>query len=259
MADKDGEAELEEQPQRSEAELALRAARKESKLLRSWLLAAGMTDDAVRDLASERLEGLVRQHFDAQVLDETPEEPAWLESLLKEKRWRALLCELLAQHPSCVLLQFAVRTLAEGEHASEVAGFGGLQSALGAQSSLPRFILALAKQLSAVLNGARGAESALSNVACSGEVQLLCSQLLLHALSAQRGGESARLLQRVAAEMSTAAEVSLGKSSHRLHLLSAGLSRHSTLMNCFLAILSSGARRAPRCSRAHTHARSRAS
>ena len=225
---------------------ALKASKKESKLLRSWLLSAGIAEDGIRELASERLERLVKQHFDSEVMDkviEGSEEPAWLGELLKEQRGRALLCELLKEYPSCVLLQFAVRQISEGEHASEVAGRSELQPAFGGQTSLPHFVGTLAQQVCAVLDGTPSAQLSLGNIVRVGEVQLLCAQLLLHALPAGAvPADTAGRLQSAAAAAVSAAAESLGMApSHRLYLLAAGLARHSALMNCLISVFAAGA------------------
>ena len=97
---------------------ALRAIRKDSKLLRSWLLATGQTEEEVQSLAYKRVSELIRQHFDGQRLDSLMEdqgEPFWLRAMLGERRWRDLLYELLEENPMCVLLQCAV-SLASNVH-----------------------------------------------------------------------------------------------------------------------------------------------
>ena len=149
--------------------------------LRSWLLLAGEKESAVSTLETEHTCLLIRQRFDAAKLDELEEEPLWLDGLFKHKRWRRLLCSLLEANPGSLLLQSAVRRILQSAHAAEVTCRPGLCALLGTGSSLGDFVGSLGTPLQALLRDDAGAQEALSGIGCAGEVQLLCSQLLLHA------------------------------------------------------------------------------
>ena len=151
--------------------------------LRSWLLLAGEKESAIRTLEAEHTCLLIRQRFDAAKLDELEEEPPWLDGLFEHKRWRRLLCSLLETNPSSLLMQSAVRRILQSEHAAEVTCRPGLCALLGTGSSLGDFVGSLGTPLQALLRDDVGAQEALSGIGCAGEVQLLCSQLLLHAAS----------------------------------------------------------------------------
>lgn len=150
-------------------------------MLRSWLLLAGEKESTVSKLETEHTCLLIQQRFDAAKLDELEEQPLWLEGLLKHKRWRVLLCSLLEANPGSLLLQHAVRRIVQSAHAAEVTCRPGLCALLGAGSSLGDFVGSLGTPLQALLRDDAGAQEALSGIGCAGEVQLLCSQLLLHA------------------------------------------------------------------------------
>jgi hypothetical protein len=149
--------------------------------LRSWLLLAGEKESAVGTLETEHTCLLIRQRFDAAKLDELEEEPLWLDGLFERKRWRRLLCSLLEANPGSLLLQSAVRRILQSPHAAEVTCRPGLCALIGTGSSLGDFVGSLGTPLQALLRDDAGAQEALSGIGCAGEVQLLCSQLLLHA------------------------------------------------------------------------------
>ena len=153
----------------------------EAATLRSWLLLAGEKESAVSKLETEHTCLLIRQRFDAARLDELEEEPLWLDGLFEKKRWRDLLCSLLEANPGSLLLQTAVRRILQSKNAGEVTCRPGLCALLGTGSSLGDFVGSLGTPLQALLRDDAGAQEALSGIGCAGEVQLLCSQLLLHA------------------------------------------------------------------------------
>ena len=78
-------------------------------------------------------------------------------------------------------MQHAVRLIVKSAHAAEVTCRPGLCALLGTDSSLGDFVGSLGTPLLALLRDGAGAQEALSGIGCAGEVQLLCSQLLLHA------------------------------------------------------------------------------
>jgi len=159
--------------------------------------------------------------------------------MLLERRWRALLCELLELYPTSVLLQFAVKDISEGEHAAEVASNATVQSAIGASNALPHFLTLLGKHLRARLEHGASADAALHSLACAGEVQMLCAQMMLYSAPAA-SVPHARELHDAATSIVIHAEARHGASCNRLYLLAAGLPRHSTLMSCLLSIFSAG-------------------
>ena len=211
----------------------------ECALLRSWLGQA-LDKEAVRELASRVVIERVHQHFDGQRLDEEvatlQEAPLWLQGMLSDAQWRALLYELLVAHPRCALLQAVVRALSESEHASEVQSNAQLCAVVGGTSSMQTFVATFCAQLSALRQGHAGAQATLNGMACAGEVEFFTAQLLMRT-DVLADHPSTRLIEQAGGAMAEAATAMHGSSARRLQLLAAGVPRHSSFMSALVSIL----------------------
>ena len=211
----------------------------ECSLLRQWLGQA-LDKEAIREMSAALMTEKVHQHFDAQKLDDDAaaqsELPAWLGSMCADAKWRALLYELCVAHPQCELLKSTVRSLSQGETASEVQGNARLCAVIGGGSSLQTFVANLEAQLKALRAGQPGAQATLNGMACSGEVEYFTSQLLLRA-QPLAGSDHAALMEQASGAMAEAAASMHGSAARRLQLLAAGVPRNSALMSAMVSIL----------------------
>lgn len=213
-------------------------------LLREWLSLAGVEKPVIRELAASRLADLVNESFDARAIDEYATQQArelqWLHAMCANDLWRPVLYELCLAHPQCALLQAAVRSLSQGEHAAEVQANPNLCAAIGGTSSLQTFLGALDLQLNAMKQGQPGAQATLDGLAAAGEPEFLCSQALLQSAPLIGAGVSGLFLEQACARMGDAAASTRGQASRRLQLLGAGVPRQSAMLNALVSILTAG-------------------
>eukprot|EP00900_Chrysochromulina_parva_P001943 jgi/Chrpa1/1174/Chrysochromulina_OHIO_Genome00008250-RA len=208
-------------------------------LLREWLSLAGVEKAAIRDMVAKQVSELSHQHFDAQKLDALEEEPEWLQPMCAERRWRTLLYDLFAANPDCKLLKATVGELSKGEHASEVAAHPGLLALIGGASSLQAFLGSLGTQLHGRRHG-HTMQEGLDGVACAGEAQFFCAQLLLRTAPLATLGSRTQL-EKAAARMADAAAATHGAAgARRLQLLAAGVPRESALLSSLVSVLIAG-------------------
>ena len=208
-------------------------------LLREWLSLAGVEKAAIRDMVAKQVSELSHQHFDAQKLDALEEEPEWLQPMCAERRWRTLLYDLFAANPDCKLLKATVGELSKGEHASEVAAHPGLLALIGGASSLQAFLGSLGTQLHGRRHG-HTMQEGLDGVACAGEAQFFCAQLLLRTAPLAMLGSRTQL-EKAAARMADAAAATHGAAgARRLQLLAAGVPRESALLSSLVSVLIAG-------------------
>ena len=80
-------------------------------LVSDWIgSTGGNSEDALMDTLRE----LVESRFDSQKADQVfsvqkSGAPSWLDLMTKDSKWRAVLYRLSEQHPSCLLLNFALQ------------------------------------------------------------------------------------------------------------------------------------------------------
>ncbi|KOO31399.1 hypothetical protein Ctob_010015 [Chrysochromulina tobinii] len=190
-------------------------------------------------MVAKQVSELSHQHFDAQKLDALEEEPEWLQPMCAERRWRTLLYDLFAANPDCKLLKATVGELSKGEHASEVAAHPGLLALIGGASSLQAFLGSLGTQLHGRRHG-HTMQEGLDGVACAGEAQFFCAQLLLRTAPLATLGSRTQL-EKAAARMADAAAATHGAAgARRLQLLAAGVPRESALLSSLVSVLIAG-------------------
>jgi len=216
----------------------------ECSLLREWLSLAGLEKTQIREVASVALTEQIHMRFDAAKLDEDAarlleekKEPAWVQPMITDARWRPLLYDLCVTNPSSALLQSIVRTLSQGEHAAEVQANTSLGTVLGGASSMQTYLSSLAAQLNSLRQGQAGAQARLEGLACAAEPDFLVAQMLLRAPGIATHAEVGAHAEQAAATMALAASRAHGQAFRRLYALAHGLPRGAAMSSALISIL----------------------
>ena len=213
----------------------------ECSLLREWLSVAGLDKTKIRDIAADAFTEQIHARFDSAKLDEDAAqlqaEPVWLRAMIGDARWRPLLYDICAANPSSVLLQAAVRALAQSEHAAEVQANASLDAVIGGASSMQTFLSSLAVHLNSLRQGQPGAQARLEGLTCVGEPDFLVAQMLLRAPAIASDPEVGGLAEQSAAAMASAATRAHGQPFRRLHLLACGLPKGAVITSALISIL----------------------
>jgi negative elongation factor C/D len=86
--------------------------------------AAAAASTSATDVVQEHIKTLIVQKFDPKKADTVwgrKAAPEWLDFMISDPQWRALLYRLSADHKDCLLLNFAIQRISDAGHQSEIA------------------------------------------------------------------------------------------------------------------------------------------
>jgi negative elongation factor C/D len=90
----------------------------------STAIATTTASTSATDVVQEHIKTLIVQKFDPKKADTVwgrKAAPEWLDFMISDPQWRALLYRLSADHKDCLLLNFAIQRISDAGHQSEIA------------------------------------------------------------------------------------------------------------------------------------------
>jgi len=94
-------------------------------LLIHWLQLSGVNDNEIDKLIEEHIHNQIIRLFDPKKADSVfsagQAAPEWLESMIKQPKWRAVLYELAETYNNCLLLNYAIQKISDEGHQTEIA------------------------------------------------------------------------------------------------------------------------------------------
>jgi len=96
-----------------------------TNLLTDWMPLIGYSEPATQKLITDNLTDSINTKFNPQradaVFSSASSAPKWLEQMIDNSDWRALLYSLSGAHKNCLLLNFAIQSISDAGHQHEIA------------------------------------------------------------------------------------------------------------------------------------------
>eukprot|EP00051_Salpingoeca_urceolata_P009442 m.114677 g.114677 ORF g.114677 m.114677 type:complete len:617 (-) comp16308_c0_seq2:75-1925(-) len=174
-----------------------------ANLLAEWLALAGEDAATVTTLMEDHIKDLVSKSFDVSgadaIFDHPDMDTSWLKELIRYPSWRSLIYELSAHHKHSLMLNLAIKRIADAGFYDEIATVETASTQIEVYSSVVAELISNMMTVTEEQLGQRLPE--FTQAACFGQHTFLYTQSLLHAVMQQpRGLMMKRLLQEVQAE-----------------------------------------------------------
>lgn len=173
-------------------------------LFAEWLIFTGVNPTEVQQMVEDHLKQLILKHFDPKKADtiftDGEGTPAWLESMIQHRTWRALFYKLAEAYPDCLMLNFTIKLISDAGHQGEIGSVSTACHEIGVFSKV------LQTSFNQLLEG--GEEAIVkhiiefSKMVCYGEHTFLYAQVILSLLAQEDGGSS--IIRRLSQEVQKA-------------------------------------------------------
>eukprot|EP00727_Mastigamoeba_balamuthi_P000307 m51a1_g10273 hypothetical protein (594) ;mRNA; r:56116-58921 len=207
----------------------------------AWLSECAGGPQATAGAVQDALHKLVLARFDPARADaalNTTSAPAWLDGMMKSPRWRKLLYELSEKHPTCFLLNFAIKAPDSG-HSAELASLSSACSNFGVFNQILTEILSIL--LTSESDEKLHEFLPLFQKLCTRtEYAYLYTQVLLRALC-DAGGPAAAVSRRLSQELFAEAHERNAQYVRHVQILLLGCAgSHSAVIDSLKAIFLTG-------------------
>eukprot|EP01114_Cavostelium_apophysatum_P017848 TRINITY_DN5391_c0_g1_i1.p1 TRINITY_DN5391_c0_g1~~TRINITY_DN5391_c0_g1_i1.p1 ORF type:complete len:603 (+),score=146.86 TRINITY_DN5391_c0_g1_i1:116-1924(+) len=173
-----------------------------SNLLAHWLKASGLDSAEVYKLTDDHLKKVVLHSFDPKKADsifgEAFAPPIWLESMIKQPDWRAVIYQLAETQSfrNCLMLNFAIQRISDEGHQTEIASLTTASTFFSVFNKVLKDSIENLLQLDELTLGP--ALDDFKKMCCHSQHTYLYAQLMLQALMKEKNGGS---LKRISQEL----------------------------------------------------------